>query len=157
QQVIVGVHFGQWSLVAAERAEVKQWRWALVLQRLGGQQMPHRRGVGATQVEGGLDRNAQLSEAMLTSEPQQLDHRLRPKLTPLAVHKCLPHTVVARRPASSLTPLLEWLAASERTWLALEHVQVVLQVEQLLVPSVRARVASDAAALVPDLDAGRRQ
>src|SRR4051812_24183970 len=110
-------------------------------QRLGGEQMPHRRCVGATQVERGLDRDAQLSEAVLTSELQQLDHRPRPKLPTLALHERLPQTVVARRPAPRLTPLLQRLAARECAWLTLEHVEVVLQVKDLLVPSIRARVA----------------
>src|SRR5205823_14697870 len=60
-------------------------------------------------------------------------------------------------PASSTPPLLEGFAASERARLVLEHVQVVVQVEDLLMPLVRARVARNAASLVPDLDRGWRQ
>src|SRR5207244_4586845 len=38
-----------------------------------------------------------------------------------------------------------------------EHVEVVLEIEDLLMAVVRARMASDTASLVPDLDDGRRQ
>jgi hypothetical protein len=74
----------------------------------------------------------------------------------VALHQCLPVLVVADRPASSASPLLEWFAAGECARFALQHVHVVLEVEDLLMALVRARVTCHAAALVPDLDAGWR-
>ena len=78
-------------------------------------------------------------------------------LASVALHECLPVLVVADRPATSASPLLQRFAAGECAWFVLQHVQVVLQVEDLLMAVVRAHVASDAATLVPDLDAGWRQ
>src|SRR5713101_5139889 len=73
----------------------------------------------------------------------------------MALHQPAPELVVADWPASSPTPLLQWLAAGEGTRLVLEHVQIVFEVEHVLIPTVAAGVTCDAAAFVPDLDRRR--
>src|SRR5712692_2248255 len=89
------------------------------------------------------------------TELQQLDHCPGPILAPMPFHQPVPELVVAVGPASSSTPLVQGFAAGECAWLVLEHVQVVLEVEYLLVTTVRASVTCDAVARVPDLDRRR--
>src|SRR6266513_299181 len=70
----------------------------------------------------------------------------------MPLHQPAPELVVADWPASGSTPLLQGFAAGEGARLVLEHVHVVLQVEHLLVTTVRAFMTRDAEARVPDLD-----
>src|SRR5712691_5347271 len=117
--------------------------------------MLDRRRVGAAQPQRRLDRTLQTRMAEAPTELQQLDHCPGPILAPMPLHQPVPELVVAVGPASSSTPLVQRFAAGEGAWLVLEHVQVVLQVEDLLMTTVRAGMTCDAAALVPDLDRRR--
>src|SRR6266542_3107463 len=117
--------------------------------------MLDRRRVGTAQSQRRLDRTLQTRRAEPPPELQQFDHRPGPVLTSMTLVQPVPELVVAVGPASSSTPLVQRFAAGERAWLVLEHVQVVLQVEHLLVTTVRAGVTCDAAPLVPDLDRHR--
>src|SRR6266852_6550347 len=111
--------------------------------------MLDRRRVGAAQPQRRLDRTLQARIAKPSTEPQQLDHRPGPILTPMPLHQPGPELVVAVRPATSSTPLLQRLAAGEGARLVLEHVQVVFEVEHVLIPAVAAGMTCDAAAFVP--------
>src|SRR6266496_2356654 len=117
--------------------------------------MLDRRRVGAAQPQRRLDRTLQTRRAEAPTELQQLDHCPGPILAPMTLHQPVPELVVAVGPASSSTPLVQWFAAGEGARLVLENVQVVLEVEHLLVTTVRTRVTCDTAALVPDLDRRR--
>jgi hypothetical protein len=147
------VHLGQRPLVLTEQAaDLHQQAGPLVDQPISGHQMLDRRRVGAAQLQRRLDGTPQTHIATPPPELQQLDHRLRPVLTSMALHQPVPKLVVADWPASGSTPLLQGFAAGECARLVLEHVQVVFEVEDLLVTAVRALMTCDAAALVPDLD-----
>src|SRR5260370_31117705 len=98
--------------------------------------MLDRRRVGAAQSQRRLDRTLQARIAEPPTELQQLDHRPRPILAPMTFVQPVPELVIAVGPASSSTPLVQRFAAGERAWLMLEHVQVVLQVQHLLVATV---------------------
>jgi hypothetical protein len=54
----------------------------------------------------------------------------------MALHQCLPVLVVADRPASSASPLLQRFAAGERARFVFQYVQVMLQIEDLLMAVV---------------------
>src|SRR5579859_527040 len=119
--------------------------------------MPHGGAIDAAQLKRRFDRRPQTLVAMMAAELKQPDHRFGSVLPSVALHERLPVLVVVGRPASSASPLLQRFAAGERARLVLEYVQVVLQVEDLLVTVVRAGVACDTVALVPDLNVGRCQ
>src|SRR2546425_5533402 len=113
--------------------------------------MLDRRRVGAAQPQRRLNRTLQTRMAEAPAELQQLDHCPGSILAPMPLHQPGPELVVAVRPASRSTPLVQRFAAGEGARLVLEHVQIVFKVEYLLITTVRAGVTCDAAALVPDL------
>ena len=87
---------------------------------------------------------------MFPSQKQQLDHRLRTGLLPTPLLQLLPQPVEAARPQPSLSPLLQWARASERSRFLLKHVQVVLQIQDMLAAAVASLVRSHLPAAVPD-------
>ncbi|HKH43626.1 MAG TPA: hypothetical protein VKM72_03090 [Thermoanaerobaculia bacterium] len=125
-----------------------------MLEAPGRHEVTDGRLVGAAQHQRRVDRPEQLRLPMDPPELEQPDHLLRPGLAPVALDQRLPEAVVALRPAAEPTPLLQRLAAGERAGLALQHVEVVLEIEDLLVPAVAPLVTGHALALVPDLHAG---
>ena len=70
----------------------------------------------------------------------------------VADHQLLPDPVIARGPTAPLPPLLERFASRQRAGLALQRLEVVLQIENLLKPAVAAFMAGDALSVVPNLD-----
>ena len=94
---------------------------------------------------------------MAPPELQQLDHGFGPGGAAVPLDQPRPEQVVARRPASELAPLLQGLAAGQCSWFVRQNVQVVLEVEDLLVPAVAALVLGDPPTVMPDLEAGGPQ
>jgi transposase len=66
-----------------------------------------------------------------------------------------PQRVIVGRPAPAAAPLLERLGAGHRTRLALEDVEVVIEVQNLLTAAVTALMTGNTSAAVPDLEMGR--
>src|SRR5688572_20103550 len=119
---------------------------------LSRHEVTHRRLVGAAQDQRRVNRSLQRRMPVRPAQLEQPDHLLRPGLATVALDQCLPESVVALRPAAEPSPLLQRLAPSERARLALQHVEVVFEIEDLLVPTVAPLVTGNALALVPDLD-----
>ncbi len=88
---------------------------------------------------------------------QQLDHRPRARLLGHAAPSALPQPVETLRPAPALPPLLQRRRTGQRSRLSLQHVQVMLQIQHLLVAPEAALVPRHALPLVPDLHIGRQQ
>ena len=151
QQLVVLADRGQRPLELGQHPDLHR-RGSGMLQALGRHEVAHRRLVGAAQHQRRVDRSLQRRLPVRPAQLEQPDHRLRPGLAPVALDQRLPEAVVARRPAAELAPLLQRLAPGERAGLALQHVEVVLEVQDLLVAAVAALVAGDPLALVPDLD-----
>src|SRR6266540_1642487 len=66
--------------------------------------------------------------------------------------QCLPQSVEALRPTSRLAPLHERSRSRQRPWLLAQHVEIVLQVEDLLLTAVAAFMPCQAHAFMPQLN-----
>src|SRR5271170_7978725 len=73
----------------------------------------------------------------------------------MAYFEPLPELVITRRPTAGLAPLVQRFRPSKRAGLAVQHVQIVLQIKDLLADTIAAFVASHALTLVPHLDIER--
>ena len=71
--------------------------------------------------------------------------------------QALPEPVEALRPASAFAPLLQRTRSRQRSRFLLQHVEIVLQIEHLLIATETALVPRHALPLLPDLDIGRQQ
>src|SRR6266851_4872223 len=92
---------------------------------------------------------------VLLNQTQHLDHLSRAALPAMPIDQFGQQTIITLRPQSALTPRCQRLRSGERPGLALQYVEIVLEIEHLLIALVTALVAGEAAAFVPDLDATR--
>src|SRR4051794_15054165 len=90
-----------------------------------------------------LHRGPQTGPAVAGSELKQLDHLTCAMLTAVTHVQFMPQTVEGLRPASCLAPLGEGSRSGKCTWLALQHIQIMFQIEHLLLPAVAAFMASN--------------
>ena len=102
-------------------------------------------------------RLAQPVVAELAAEHDHPDHRSCAVLPAVTLIQSPPQRVKLGRPPSALPPLLERLGAGHRPRLALEHVEIVIEVENLLPAAVTALMPGDTDTVVPDLEMGRVQ
>jgi len=62
-----------------------------------------------------------------------------------------PDPVETRRPQTSLPPLFQRLRSGQRPWLAIENVEIVFKIQDLLLTAVTALVTGDTPAVMPQL------
>src|SRR6266545_3259996 len=68
-----------------------------------------------------------------------------------------PEPVETLWPASAFPPLPQWTRSRQRSRFLLQHVEIVLQIEHLLVATETALMPRHALPFLPDLDIGRQQ
>ena len=115
-------------------------------------QMPDRGNIVTAERERLLDRGSQPAPAIAGSELKQFDHLPRALLTAMAHVQPMPQPVEGLGPAPCLAPLGQCRRSGQCAGLALQHIQVVLQIEHLLLAAEAAFVASHAPPFVPQLD-----
>ena len=96
-----------------------------------------------------FDRRPQLLSAMHSRQLQDRDHLACPGLLAQSANQPLPESVVTGGPATHLTALLQGFGSGHCAGLMLEHIQVVLQVEHLLLFVITSFVPADALVVVP--------
>ena len=84
--------------------------------------------------------------SVLFDQAYHLNHLTGATLFSVPANQLFQQPIVTLWPQSFFPPRRERLGAGQRARLALQHIQVVLQVEHLLLTSVIAFVAGDAAA-----------
>src|SRR5439155_26367809 len=89
---------------------------------------------------------------MLLRELEQIDHLPGPALFAVALHERFPYPVEAGRPRTGLALLLEWFRSRQCARLAIQNIQVMLQLEDLLLPPVTTLMPGHAQARMPQLD-----
>src|SRR5439155_6823668 len=108
-------------------------------------------GTRTSGLQGRFHRLLQLASAILLAEFQQTDHLPGTTLLPLPRHQRLPDPVETRRPQTRLPLLIQSRRSRQSPRLPPQHVEVVLQLENLLLVPVTTRVASHTVPFVPQL------
>src|SRR5579864_419241 len=96
-----------------------------------------------------LDRFLQLEMTVFRSQLEQLDHLPGAALFAVTFDKGLPDAIEAGGPQTSLPSLFQRLRSGQCARLAIQHIQVMLQLQDLLLTAVTPFVMSDTAAVVP--------
>src|SRR5206468_8480841 len=98
-----------------------------------------------------LDSLPQPGSSLLLSQQQDLDHGARSGLLALPLLENIPVLVVAGRPPSLRAPLLQRCRPRQRSRLPLQRFQIVVQIENFLLPPKAALMPCQALALTPYL------
>src|SRR5438105_14145376 len=96
-------------------------------------QRPHRRRIRAAARQRFSDSFSEPTPAVSLAQPEQLDRRPRARRWAVPCPQALPQTVEAFRPAPPFAPLLQRTRSCQCARLALQHVEIVLQIEHLFV------------------------
>ena len=88
--------------------------------------------------------------AMLPDKHQHLDHLFGSALLAMPIHQRLPDLIETCWPEAGPTLLLQRPRSRQCARLAIEHIEIMFQVEDLLLAPVTPLVASDTAAVVPE-------
>src|SRR2546421_7300847 len=95
----------------------------------GFYQMPDRRSVYTTQGYRLLDGRPYPRVSMWFDQAEYLNHLTRAALLAMSIDELCEQLIVTRRPESSLAPCCQWLRAAQRARLALQHIEIVFEVE----------------------------
>src|ERR1035437_1247144 len=114
------------------------------------QQVPNSGRIGAPRCQSLLNRVPKPIMAMLPDEHQHLDHLFGSALLAMPIHQGLPGLIETCWPEAGPALLLQWPRSRQCTRLAIEHIEIMFQVEDLLLAPVTPLVASDTAAVVPE-------
>jgi hypothetical protein len=154
EQMIVCFEGGQRALIPYQQTKIDGVR--LLAHRLcGGEQIANCGGIGAAQFDGLRDGTSELIASRTVTEVEQRDHLASAVLTAQAFDHPLPEQVIARRPSPLRTPLGQRRRACECAWLALQHIEIVFEIEDLLTLAIAAFMPCDTLATGPYLDIGR--
>src|SRR5437667_7962750 len=85
------------------------------------------------------------------------DHLPRAWVFAVSFLQALPEPVETLRPASAFAPLPQRTRSRQSSRFLLQHVEIVLQIEHLLIAAETALVPRHALPLLPDLDISRQQ
>src|SRR5450432_866363 len=99
-----------------------------------------------------LDGNSQLVPAVTGAEFEQFDHlpcTLGPAMPQV---QRLPQLIEGCRPAPCLPPLRQWSRACQCARLLAQHIQIMLQIEDLLLSAVAAFMPGNTLACVTQLN-----
>src|SRR5262249_16298697 len=154
KQLIVGIHGRQGALVACQLTHFDPF-WPHPFKLFFLDQIAHSGEITAAKSERLADRLFKSLVSVLAPQLHQFDHCARPFLLPIPLDQLPPYGVVTGRPAAQPAPLLERSRTPQRPGLALQDLQVVLEVERLLVHSISSLVARHAPPFLPDLDLRR--
>src|SRR3954451_14881357 len=99
-----------------------------------------------------FDRFSQLRVPVLLRQLEQLDHLPGAALLAVPSDERFPDPIETRRPQTSLPPLFQRLRSGQRPWLAIENVEIVFEIQDLLLTAVTALVTRDTPAVVPQLN-----
>ncbi len=109
----------------------------------GFDEMPHRGGIGTAQCIHLLDSGTYPLMTMRSNEAQHLDHLACAAGLAVPLDKLAHQPIITRRQESALPPRGQWLRTDQRTRLALQHVEIMFEIEHLLMTLVAALVARD--------------
>src|SRR6202043_1725863 len=101
--------------------------------------MTDRGDVGAAHLQCLPDGGCELRIAELTAHADHLDHGACAMLSSPPFDQLIPDPVVALGPAALRPPLRQRRRTAQRARLALQHIEVVLQIEDLLLTAVATR------------------
>ena len=119
--------------------------------------MPHGGLVTAAPRQRRLDRPLQGRRPVGPRQLQDADHLARPGLFAMPAHEVRPQRVVARRPQAPRAALRQRRGARQRSGLAHQHVEVVLELEDRLEPHVQSLVPGETVPVRPQLHMGRAE
>src|SRR6266404_6711767 len=111
--------------------------------------MTDRGNIGTAQIECLFDGGCEPRIAELAADADQLHHGSCPGLASLPLDQLRPDPVITLRPAALSPPLRQRRRSAQRAGLAVQHVEVVFQIEDLLQTAVATLVAGDPVAVVP--------
>ena len=148
QELVVASHHRQRPFVASKIADLDRCNPRPV-QLFGSEQVPDRCVIMTTQRQRLLDGNTQSIPAMAGTEFEQLDPLSRALGSAMAQVQLLPSLIERCWPAPRLPPLCQWSRSCQCTWLLAQHVQIVLQIEDLPLAAVAAFMSSHALASMP--------
>src|SRR5271167_158498 len=110
--------------------------------------MSDRCGVSTAQRHGLLDCRTQPRMAVRPHQREHLDHLARTARFAVPLDELVEQPIITGWPQAFRAPAGERLRSRQRARLALQHVEVMLQFQNLLLTSVAAFMAGEAAALV---------
>jgi hypothetical protein len=148
EQLIVFVHHWQRPGVPLEDADVDHFTIDMP-QFLSIQEMPDGGRVVASRGQSGLDGVLQLRMAVRLRKLEQIDHLFRATLLAMSFYERLPDLIEAGWPQTGFPFLFQRLGSGQWAWFTRQHIQIMLEIEDLLQASVTALVPSDTAASVP--------
>jgi hypothetical protein len=151
EELVVLKHHRQRSSVPFQCTDVDGFTFGLP-QIVCVQQVLDRRGIIAAAGQCRFDRLLQLLLSMLLRQFEQFNHLPRAILFSVTLHERFPDPVEARRPQTGLALLLLRLRSRERARLAIQDIQVMLLIDDLLLPPVTTLVPGHASARMTQLD-----
>jgi hypothetical protein len=151
EQLVIAAYHRQRSFVASQMPYIDGGQ-GRPLDLFGDYQMPDGGNILTAERECLLYCGSQLTPAIAGSELQQLDHLPRALLTTMARVQPMPPPVEGLWPAPCLAPLGQCSRPGQCAGLALQHIQVVLQIEHLLLAAEAAFVPRHTPALMPQLN-----
>src|SRR5271156_3607693 len=98
--------------------------------------MADRGHIGAAHLQCLVDSCGQLRIAELAAHPDHLDHGTCAMLSSPPFDQLIPDSVVALGPSALSPPLRQRRRTAQRAGLALQYIEVVLQIEDLLLTAV---------------------
>jgi len=90
--------------------------------------------------------------AVLGRQLEQFDHLPGAALLAMTFDERLPDAIKTRGPSTGLPSLFQWLRSSQCARLAIQHVEIMFEIEDLLLPALTSFVPSDTPAVVPKFD-----
>src|SRR5438309_7280087 len=155
QQLVIVFGGGLRSVIRLQGPDLDRFSRFALPTSLRGQQQTQGLDIKTTQIQSLFQRFLQRWIAILTAQQQRLDHGSGSILLAAALLQRLPKTIEARRPAPLCPPLLQRGRTRESPGLLGQRLQVVLQVQDLLLPVETAFVSGHTLPLVPDLHVRR--
>src|SRR5258705_11786299 len=92
---------------------------------------------------------------VLLRQLEQLDYLPGTALLSVPFDERFPDPVETRRPQAGLPSLFQRLRSGECAWLAIQNIEIVLQIQDLLLAAITTLVTGDAPAIVPKLYGAR--
>src|SRR4051794_18432447 len=151
QQPIVVLQTGLRPVIAIQCADMRRSGLRRLILAVDAQQITNRAYVRTAQLQRFFHGLTYLRRSTLPRQQQNVDHRASPFLLALALAQHIPELVVASRPSPLCPALLQRRRAGQRTRLLRQHIQVMLQLEDLLMPFIAALMPSQTPGLMPDL------
>src|SRR5258708_28059502 len=88
---------------------------------------------------------------VLLRQLEQVDHLPGTALLSVPFDERLPDPVETRRPQAGLPSLFQRLRSGECAWLAIQNIEIVLQIQDLLLAAITTLATGCAPALLPKL------